>query len=233
MSSKTPKSTHAPHELRFAVLAADTVVFMVSDNQLWVRLIPVHVPPHFLHLAGLPGGLLAPTETAEQAALRHVVKKGGLISPRVYLEQLYTFSQVERDPRGRVVAVAFLGLTSPVAPLEQHEEKSLAWWAPVAKLPKLAYDHRQIIATGLERLRSRVTYTTLISQLMPREFTLTELENMYEVILDRAIDKRNFRKKLHNLRALEQLSRERRGEKHRPAKLYRFRSPEVQPLAMV
>lgn len=233
MKQTTANSLKPPHELRFAVLAADTVVFTVSNDQLWVRLIPVHLPPHFLHLAGLPGGLLAPTETAEQAALRHVVKKGGLVSSRMYLEQLYTFSEVERDPRGRVVAVAFLGLTSPVALLEQHKEKSLAWWAPVAKLPKLAYDHRQIIATGLDRLRSRVTYTTLISKLMPREFTLTELEKMYEVILDRAIDKRNFRKKLHNLRVLEQLSRERRGEKHRPAKLYRFCSLEVQPLTIV
>src|SRR6516165_11678418 len=96
--------------LRFAILAADTVLFTMRDGKLLVRLTKVERPPHFPDNAGLPGGLLHPLETAEDAAMRHVEEKAGIARRKIYLEQLYTFSKVDRDPRGRVVAVAYCGL---------------------------------------------------------------------------------------------------------------------------
>src|SRR3989344_7145896 len=100
----------ARHQRRFAVLAADTALFTLRDGRLCVRLIAVNRPPFYTNIWGLPGGLLRPEETAEAAALRHLQEKAGIRIPRVYAEQLYTFSVPDRDPRGRVVAVAYLAL---------------------------------------------------------------------------------------------------------------------------
>lgn len=234
MKKTAHRSPKAPHQLRFAVLATDSAVFTVHDSQLCVRLIPVHLPPYFSHMHGLPGGLVAPDETAEQAALRHVTTKGGLVAAHVHLEQLATFSAIHRDPRGRVVSVGYLGL----APWESLSEKKEfttddATWCPVNNLPALAYDHRHIITTALERLKARATYTTLLSKLMPHEFTLTELEHMYESVLGRDIDKRNFRKKILKLNVLQPLARQRRGDKWRPAKLYRFRRSLIEQIEVL
>lgn len=228
---KNPKNE--PKDLRFAVLATDTVLWTIKDNTLLVRLIPVIVP-EFKGLAGLPGGLLASTETAEEAVLRHLANKS-LVSPqKVYLEQLYTFSQVNRDPRGRVVAVAYSGFVSwDSLSTQERENGGEAWWAPINKLPHLAYDHKNIIQVALERLQSRITYTTLIAKLMPREFTLTELETAYESILEKEIDKRNFRKKIKGLGLLKKLNKERRGQKFRPAKLYSFISSDVRTIEVL
>lgn len=227
-------NSRPPHELHFAVLAADTTIFTVRDGRLFVRLIPVHLPPYFLHLAGLPGGLLAPSETADQAATRHSTAKGRIAPEHLYLEQLGTFSAINRDPRGRVVAVAYLGLAAAANLSTTTEgDSDAAWWAPVDRLPKLAYDHREIIRSGVDRLRSRITYTTLIAQLMPREFTLTELEQAYETILGTDIDKRNFRKKVLKANVLQELPRTRAGVQHRPAKLFAFRSRTVEVVALI
>lgn len=220
--------------LRFAILAVDNVLFTIRDGALCVRLIPVHLPPYFTHLAGLPGGLISPSETADQAAMRHLRDKAGMVQNHLYIEQLYTFSEIKRDPRGRVVAVAYLGLMPWTALTDASEgDTEKAWWVSVSKLPTLAYDHRQIIRVALERLRSRVTYTTLISKLMTREFTLTELEQTMEIVVGADIDKRNFRKKLNKLNILQPLDRYRTGEKHRPAQLYRFRKAEVVPIELI
>ena len=176
-------------------------------------------------MAGVPGGLIKPSETAEEAASRLVESKGKIQSKKVYLEQLYTFSALKRDPRGRVVAVGYTGIV-PWDALSISERKNTdeVWWIEVGKLPTMAYDHKDIISTSLERLQSRIAYTNLISQFMPKEFTLTELEKAYEVILGKDIDKRNFRKKILALGLLRELPKERRGQKHRPAKLYSFKS---------
>lgn len=215
-------------KIRFAVLATDTVLFTFRDGMLYVRLIPVNLPPYFNNIHGLPGGLIHPEENAEEAT-RRIIKDKGHIDPRnIYLEQLYTFSEVKRDPRGRVVAVAYLAL-APWASFSKEEQKDsdVSQWFPVSALPKLAYDHRQIISVGLERLRSKIAFTTIISKLMPHEFTLTELENAYEAILDRGVDKRNFRKKILKLDVLEKSANERRGQRWRPAQLYKFSSGRV------
>lgn len=221
----TQKQANHPKDLLFAILASDVVLWTISNDKLLVRLIPVNIPPHFVNKAGVPGGLIKPSETAEQAAFRLVESKGRVQSKKVYLEQLYTFSEIKRDPRGRVVAVGYTGIV-PWDSLNSAEKENSkeVWWAEYEKLPALAYDHKNIISTSLERLQSRITYTNLIAQFMPKEFTLTELERAYEVILGKDIDKRNFRKKILSLGLLKELVKERRGQKHRPAKLYSFKS---------
>jgi 8-oxo-dGTP diphosphatase len=231
---KITKTEDGPKHLKFAVLAADTVLFTIRGGELCVRLIPVHRPPYFRNTAGLPGGLLFPKESAEQAAFRHLTTKAGIQKEHIYAEQLYTFSAVHRDPRGRVVAVVYMALApwEHLSPAEQHNTET-SWWCPITKIPKLAYDHDEVLALAIQRLRARITYTTIVGKILPREFTLTDLEHAYETILKKNIDKRNFRKKILKLKLLAPVGRERRGLKWRPAKLYSFRSAKVVPIEIL
>lgn len=225
---KRPSAEH----LRFAVLAADTALFTIRDKELCVRLVSVKRPPHFPEAEGLPGGLLHQKETAEVAAIRHLSDKAGIEPGNAYVEQLYTFSEVDRDPRGRVVAVAYLALV-PWESLSVRERAGStdSWWERVSEARALAYDHDEILFVALARLRSRVTYTTLIQKLMPKEFTLTELEQAYESVLKTDLDKRNFRKKIEKLKILAELPRKKSGGRFRPAQLYKFASHKVQEIA--
>lgn len=226
-------SSSEPH-LHFAVLATDVALFTIRDGELLVRMIPVNRPPHFPDSRGLPGGLVHPKETAEEAAVRHLKDKARINTAHVHLEQLYTFSAVDRDPRGRVVAVAYLALV-PWEALSSAEQTDTddAWWNPADTARKLAYDHDEVLAVALARLRSRVTYTTLISKLMPAEFTLTELEQAYSRIIGTTLDKRNFRKKIIKLDILKPLPHKRTGGTFRPAQLYKFASTKVREIEMI
>ncbi len=217
------KKSHSPKHLRFAVLATDIALMAVHDGTLLIRLMKVERPPYFPNAKGLPGGLIDPKETAEEAAVRILKTKAGIADTHPYLEQLYTFSEIDRDPRGRVVAVAYSAYV-PWESLSASEQDNTEehWWAPLRETKGLAYDHDTIMKTAHERLRSRVRYTTLAAKLMPKEFTLTELEHVYESILRADLDKRNFRKKILKLGILTPLGRKRSGGAFRPAELYRF-----------
>jgi 8-oxo-dGTP diphosphatase len=224
----------SPAHLRFAVLASDVVLFTIHEGTLLVRVTRVDRPPYFPNTKGLPGGLIDPTETAEEAAAR-LLKDKACISPSgVHLEQLYTFSAIDRDPRGRVVAVAYIGLV-PWESLGDTERANTpeAWWANPETLQGLAYDHDQVLDSALKRLRSRVTYTTIMSKLMPAEFTLTELESAYESILATDLDKRNFRKKILKLNVLKPLKRKRTGGRFRPAELYAFMHESIHDIELI
>lgn len=218
---------------RFAVLASDVALFTIRDKELLVRLMRVQRPPHFPDNAGFPGALLKANEAAEDTAQR-VVRDHGLIHSPIHMEQLCTMSKIDRDPRGRVVAVAYLALI-PWDSLSDAErsDTSEAWWEPVRSVKALAYDHDEIFQIALRRLCSRVTYTTLMMKLMPKEFTLTELEHAYESILKTQIDKRNFRKKLQKLKLLTSLPRKKTGGKFRPAQLYSFSSSKVREIEVL
>lgn len=215
--------------LRFAVLAIDVALFSLLDRRLCVLLIPVDRPPHFVNRRGLPGGLIAPEETAEQAVARHLRDKAEVSG--VYVEQLATFSGVDRDPRGRVVSVAYLGLM----PAEQAAAVPLGLgqrWVPVEQAKQLAYDHDEILAAACERLRARLGYSTIARHLLPREFTLTELQQTYETVLGRAFDKRNFRKKLLEAGIVRATGRMRTGQPSRPAELHRFAGTNVRVIEL-
>lgn len=220
--------------LRFAIIAADVALFTIKDSKLFVRLIRVDRPPYFSNSEGLPGGLIDPKETAEEAVRRHLSTKTEIDPNKTYIEQLYTFSALERDTRGRVVAVAYLALVpwERLSATEQTDTRD-AWWAPANKIRGLAYDHDQMLAMAIDRLRSRITYTTLIGKLMPKEFTLTELKHAYESILHTALDKRNFRKKILKLNLIAPLPHKCTGGAFRPAQLYRFSSDKVREVEVL
>lgn len=202
-----------------ASVTADVVVFTVRDGVLQVLLVRRARPP-FEGRWALPGGFVEEGETLEAAARRELEEETGLRD--VYLEQLYTFGDPGRDPRGRAVTVAYTALIRP-APIRPSSDAAEAGWFPAARPPRLAFDHDRILRTALARLRARLSYTTVGFQLLPDRFTLPEIQRLYEAILGRRLDKRNFRRKLLSL-GLLQPRREKRAEgAHRPARLYSFR----------
>lgn len=214
--------------LRFAVLSVDNALFTLKDGQLLVRLISLSATSPFHGKMGLPGGLVKTTETAGEAALRNINEKAKIDTSKVYIEQLYTFSEVDRDPRGRVVAVSYLGLVPWQSLNENEKNNSEARWVSVKTIPKLGYDHNKITEVALERLKARIAYSTLAAKLLPNEFTLIELEKAYEIILGKKIDRRNFRKKIKKVKIIISLNKKRTGMKWRPAMLYAFRSKKVE-----
>lgn len=199
-------------------VTVDVVIFAICDATLRVLLVRRDVGP-FKGRMALPGGFVRQNESLEQAARHEVEEEAG--PGTVYLEQLYSFGEPQRDPRGRVVTVAYYALVPGDRPLRDRSDSSGAVWCPVDKLPPLAFDHARIVDYALERLRNKLDYTTVGFQLLRRKFTLSELQRVYEVILGRKLDKRNFRKKMDILRILRPL-RELRRTGRKPARLYVF-----------
>lgn len=199
-------------------LTVDIVVFTFEDSVLKVLLVRRGHAPDRGRMA-LPGGFVEEKEPLEKTALRELKEETGL--RRVSLEQLYSFGDPRRDPRGRVVSVAHFALVAPGRPLQAGSDADAAKWWPVAKLPPLAFDHRRIIHQALERLRDKLDYTTEGFQLLPRKFSLPQLQTLYENVLGRELDKRNFRKKMSILGILKPLKEWRRTGR-KPARLYTF-----------
>jgi 8-oxo-dGTP diphosphatase len=198
----------------------DVVLFTIDDERLKTLLVRIKKGP----LAGrwaFPGGLVGLKESLDDAARRELREKTPV--PDVYLEQLFTFGDPQRNPAARVVSTAYFALVPPPAPYPQAGAKyAEAAWFDVLDLPSLAYDHNRVAQVALDRLRAKIEYTNVVYGLLPREFTLGELQRIYEIIRGRPLDRRNFRKKILASRLLRNLGRCRRGA-HRPAALYSFR----------
>src|SRR6059036_2884978 len=195
-----------------AALTVDCVVFAFDEGELKVLLIERALEP-FRGKWALPGGFVRVDETLDEAARRELEEKGGLRN--VFLEQLYTFGAVDRDPRERVVSVAYYALVKMAA----HDTKAAtdaadARWFPVSKVPKLAFDHAGIFATALARLKGKVRYQPIGFELLPPRFTLSELQHLYEAVLDTALDKRNFRKKVLSYGLLTPLKESQMSGRH-------------------
>lgn len=203
----------------YAVISTDVAIFTIIDNELNVLLMKMNKSPYIGYWA-IPGGLVKSDESVDDSAKRHLYLKAGVKG--VYLEQLYTFGKVNRDPFGRVVSVAYFALIPNKGLKLKSGEGFITDWFPVKKLPKLAYDHKEVIETATDRLKSKLEYTNIIYSLLPEEFTLGELQNMYEIILGRKLDKRNFRKKILSVKLIKKISKKKIGEAHRPAELYKF-----------
>ena len=212
-------------------VAVDVVVFTVVDSSLKVLLTRREREP-FDGCWSLPGGFVAEEESADQAAARALEDKAGVAG--VFLEQLYTFSAPERDPRSRVVAIAYYALVPQAVLTDAGGLRESRWFnvgtdeagalwvgAPDDPLGALAFDHDQILETGLIRIRGKLEYVPLGFQLLPAKFTLTDIQQVYEAILGREIDKRNFRTKLLKSGLVAQLDEFRKGP-HRPARLFQF-----------
>lgn len=201
-------------------LATDCVIFGVDDAGLQVLLIERGLPP-FEGKWALPGGFVHEGESVDAAARRELEEETGLAG--AFLEQLYTFGEVDRDPRGRVVSVAYYALVRPSEfSVKGATDARRAAWFPVAKPPALAFDHRRILEVARERLRSKVRYQPIGFELLPATFTLTQLQTLYETVLERPLDKRNFRKKLLAMDLLVDTGEVQRGAAHRAPRLYAF-----------
>lgn len=212
----------SPQEIRFAALAVDAVCFRVIDGRMEVLLGKVDSGNNiyngkWAHI----GGLIRATETAEQAVDRLLADKAGV--KNVYKEQLYTFSAIDRDPRGRVVSVAYIVLINGANTEDFTSSQTETVWQSVSKLPKLAYDHNEIAQIAIDRLRAKIMYTDISRHLMPQEFTLSDLQKVYEAIIGEGMDKRNFRKRITSLDLLEDTKRTLKKGVMRPAALYRFK----------
>jgi 8-oxo-dGTP diphosphatase len=200
--------------------AVDVVIFRVDGRALETLLVKIK-HGSFRDRWAFPGGLVMLGESLDEAARRELLEKTPLRD--VYLEQLFTFGDPARNPARHVVSTAYFALLPASAATPQAGSKyAEAAWFDVARLPMLAYDHNRIAAVALERLRAKIAYTNVAYGLLPRAFTLAELQRVYEVIRGRPLDRRNFRKRVLEAGLIRPLRRYRRGA-HRPAALYSFR----------
>jgi 8-oxo-dGTP diphosphatase len=201
-------------------LTVDTVVFALADDVLRILLIERALEP-FAGKWALPGGFVRIDETLVEAAQRELREETGLQD--IFLEQLYTFGDLQRDPRERVVSVVYYALVhlSGKLPSADTDARSAAWF-PLGELPELAFDHPRIVQMALARLRAKVRYQPLGFELLPERFTLRQLQRLYEVILDRPLDKRNFRKKMLGMGILQETEEAEQAVAHRAAQFYRF-----------
>jgi 8-oxo-dGTP diphosphatase len=218
------------HTYAFArpALTVDIVVFALDDEDLQVMLIERDLEP-FAGQWALPGGFVRVEETLDGAASRELREETGLHD--IFLEQLYTFGDVERDPRERIVTVAYYALVNLAGhAVQASTDARNAAWFPVTELPTLAFDHARIIDTALERLRGKVRYQPLGFELLPERFTLRQLQHLYEIVLGRELDKRNFRKKVLSMGILKETNEIEKDVAHRAARLFRFDQRAYQKL---
>lgn len=207
------------YEYPHPAVTVDIVIFTVRSDALKVLLIKRALEP-FQGEWALPGGFVNLDESLEQGARRELEEETGVSG--VYLEQLYTFGQPDRDPRERVITVAYYALIpSDKLELRAASDAEGVSWYGIDELPELAFDHAEILGLAMRRLAAKLEYSTIAFQLMPASFTLTELQHVYELIGQAPIDKRNFRKRVQALSVIEETGEEKREGPHRPAKLYR------------
>lgn len=220
-----------PHEYKYPrpALAVDCVVFGLDEqHSLKVLLIQRKIPP-FEGQWAFPGGFVRVDESLETAARRELREETGL--DHVFLEQLYTFGSVDRDPRDRVVTVAYYALVNlRDYTVQAATDASQAAWFDVSQVPAIAFDHPQILEMALTRLRGKVRYEPIGFELLPEKFTFFQLQKLYETVLGIALDKRNFRKKFLKMDLLQELDELQTNAPHRAAKLYTFDADKYQTL---
>ena len=206
-------------------VTVDLVIFTVNDDTLKVMLVKRAEEP-FADRWSIPGGFLKVSESLEEAAQRVLKEKAGV--ENVYVEQLYTFGDPDRDPRARVITVTYFALIpwKDLIPPPSDKVTDLMW-APINRLPKLAFDHKMIVEYAVKRLRAKASYSNIVYGLMPRQFRLSELQRMYEIIINGKLDKRNFRKRMLATGLLQETGRKDTAGTHRPAMLYKFKKMEI------
>jgi 8-oxo-dGTP diphosphatase len=225
MSDKNPVKDippgYDPRHYDRPSVTVDVVVFSLQDDELCVLLVRRKYSP-YADMWAIPGGFVQPDESLERAALRELAEETGVTD--VYLEQLYTFGEPDRDPRTRVITVAYYAIV-PAEALADHrpgDDASETGWFSMYDLPELAFDHDQILDYALTRLRNKLEYTMVGFQLLPDEFTLSELQHAYEIVLGEKLDKRNFRRKILSANIIAETGQKKRNGEGRPAMLYHY-----------
>ncbi len=202
-------------------VTVDVLIFTIDDKQLKLVLVKRNLDP-FKDQWAIPGGFVRESESVEDAAKRELFEETNISD--VFLEQLYTFGNLKRDPRGRVISIAYYALLpAPKMKLSAGTDASQASLFDVKDLPPLAFDHQVIVDYALDRLKAKIGYSSIAVNLLPDQFRLTQLQEIYETILGEPQDKRNFRKKMLSLGLLEKIEGKLAYGSHRPASLYRFK----------
>jgi 8-oxo-dGTP diphosphatase len=202
-------------------ISVDSVIFGYHDRQLKVALIKRKNEP-FKGMWAIPGGFMENDETVEETALRELEEETGIRG--VYLEEFGVFSKRGRDPRGPTITIAFFALIdSSQCQLLATEDAETAQWWPAYAIPPLAFDHDEIYKKGLTALREALKTKPIAFELLPKEFTLTQLQNLHEQILGTTLDKRNFRKKALELEPIIATEKKTAGNRQRPAMLYKYK----------
>ncbi len=203
-------------------ISVDSVIFGYIENQLKVALVKRKKKP-FLDMWAIPGGFMEGNETIEETALRELKEETGI--ENVYLEQFEAFNKRGRDPRGPTITIALFALVSfGHSQLSASEDASEAKWWPVYELPPLAFDHNEIYKKALDSLKVAVRTRPLVFELLPQEFTLKNLQDIYEQLLNIKFDKRNFRKTIAKMDFIQPTGNKTQGQRQRPAMLYKFNS---------
>jgi 8-oxo-dGTP diphosphatase len=205
-----------------SIFSIDCVIFGFDGSELKILLIERNEEPYKDWYA-LPGYIVGQEESLDDAAERILYELTGLTD--IYMEQFHTFGAVDRHPKGRVITVAYYAMLrlngqKELEPVSSYARK--AFWHPVSQLPQLAFDHTQIFTTGFAKIRRKISYQPIAFELLPEKFTLTQLQHLYEVILDKKLDKRNFRKKMLNYGILKELNEKQKGVSYRAATYYKF-----------
>jgi len=209
-------------------VAVDAVVFGYQQKELSVLLIKRGIEP-FKGAWALPGGLVLENESLEHAVERELLEETGVTID--YLEQLYTFGTPKRDPRNRVISVTYFGLVSPNHfKISADTDADEVQWFPIHELPKLAFDHNLILTTALQRLQNKINYQPIGFELLKKEFPFSDLENLYQTILNQKIDRRNFRKKIMSFGILTETDKIHQPSSGRPAKLFKFNAKKYKEL---
>jgi len=208
-------------------IAADIIIFAITDLTLKILLIKRKYQP-FAGLWAIPGGFVEENESLEDAARRELREETGLTD--IYLEQLYTFGDPNRDPRGRVISISYFAVVAEAKSVKGGTDAAEAQWFPVSDLPYLAFDHQRIVLYAIERLRNKLEYTTVGFSLLGEKFTLTQLQQVYEAVFNKSLDKRNFRRKVLQLKVLEPLKEWKREGLARPARYYKFSETKFEKL---
>jgi 8-oxo-dGTP diphosphatase len=209
-------------------ITADIVVFTIKNNELNVLLIKRKNQP-FKGMFALPGGFVELKENLRDAALRELKEETGV--ENAYLRKLHPIGHVNRDPRARIITIPWMALVDETkVNVKASTDAEIAQWFSINDLPKLGFDHEIILNDALKELRFEIQTTNIAYHIMRDKFTLTELQNAYETILGKTLDKRNFRKKIKFLDILKKLTESKLDGAHRPAQLYSFRSKKYQPL---
>jgi 8-oxo-dGTP diphosphatase len=213
-------ASHDKAELENPLVTVDVLMMSLRQKDLQTLLIKRRSWP-FENMWAIPGGFVNTDESLEEAAKRELQEKTGMQD--VYLEQLYTFGNPGRDPRARVITVVYFALLDAERlQVRMAADTADLDWFSVYDLPSLAFDHKEIVEYALNRLRNKLDYTTIAFNLLPEQFTLRELQSVYEIILHKRLDKRNFRKKVLSTGILEDTGAKKMEGTHRPARLYRF-----------